>query len=93
MKLHVGNLPQWMTEEQLKALFSEAGNVVSAKIITDRLTGEPRGFGFVEMGTKVESQKAISMLSGRDLKGRPLAVKEDRPQTKCSFGSRRRIHR
>jgi cold-inducible RNA-binding protein len=85
IKLYVGNLPHAMTEEQLNTLFPEAGNVASAKIISDRQTGQPRGFGFVEMETKLEGQKAISMLNGREVDGRPLAVNEARPQQK-SFG-------
>jgi RNA recognition motif-containing protein len=85
VKLYVGNLPHQMTEDQLQSLFSEAGHVASAKIITDRQTGQPRGFGFVEMETKLESQKAISMLNGRNVEGRPLAVNEARPQQK-GFG-------
>jgi RNA recognition motif-containing protein len=86
MKLYVGNLPQQITEDQLKELFAEAGNVASAKIITDRQTGLPRGFGFVEMETKAEGQKAISMLNGKDVDGRTLTVNEARPQQKGSFG-------
>lgn len=86
IKLYVGNLPYNMTEEELKVLFSEAGNVVSAKIITDRQTGQPRGFGFVEMESKAEGQKAISMLNGRTIEGRPLTVNEARPQEKSGFG-------
>ncbi len=90
IKLYVGNLPHSMTDEQLNTLFSEAGNVASAKIITDRQTGQPRGFGFVEMETKLEAQKAISMINGRTVDGRPLAVNEARPQQKASFGGGRR---
>ena len=86
MKLYVGNLPHEMNEEQLNTLFTEAGAVTSAKIITDRQTGQPRGFGFVEMETKMEGQKAISMLNGRSVDGRPLAVNEAKPQAKSSFG-------
>jgi RNA recognition motif-containing protein len=86
MKLYVGNLPHQMTEEQLSTLFSEAGHVASAKIINDRQTGQPRGFGFVEMETKLEGQKAISMINGRSVDGRPLAVNEAKPQQKGSFG-------
>ena len=86
IKLYVGNLPQQITEDQLKELFAEAGNVASAKIITDRQTGLPRGFGFVEMETKAEGQKAISMLNGKDVDGRTLTVNEARPQQKGSFG-------
>ncbi len=86
MKLYVGNLSHEMTEPQLQTLFSEAGEVTSAKIITDRQTGQPRGFGFVEMETKLEGQKAISMLNGRDLDGRPLTVNEAKPQQKGGSG-------
>jgi len=86
IKLYVGNLSYEMTETQLQTLFSEAGEVTSAKIITDRQTGQPRGFGFVEMETKLEGQKAISMLNGRDLEGRPLTVNEAKPQQKGGFG-------
>jgi RNA recognition motif-containing protein len=85
IKLYVGNLPHQMTEEQLQTLFAEAGEVSSAKIITDRQTGQPRGFGFVEMETKVEGQRAISMLNGKEVDGRALAVNEARPQ-QSSFG-------
>jgi RNA recognition motif-containing protein len=86
IKLYVGNLPPQMTEEELTTLFTEAGEVVSAKIITDRLTGQPRGFGFVELATKAEGQKAISMLNGRDVSGRSLKVNEAKPQQRSSFG-------
>ncbi len=90
IKLYVGNLPHSMTEEQLNTLFSEAGYVASAKIITDRQTGAPRGFGFVEMESKLEGQKAISMMNGRTVDGRPLAVNEARPHQKSTFGGSRR---
>jgi cold-inducible RNA-binding protein len=86
IKLYVGNLPMQMTETELKELFTEAGNVSSAKIITDRQTGQPRGFGFVEMETKLEGQKAISMLNGRQVEGRVLAVNEARPQARSGGG-------
>lgn len=88
VKLYVGNLPHAMTEVELQALFSEAGHVSSAKIINDRQTGLPRGFGFVEMETKMEAQKAISMLNGHAVEGRPLTVNEARPQQKAGFGGR-----
>ena len=87
IKLFVGNLPHEMTEDDLRTLFTEAGHVASAKIITDRHTGQPRGFGFVEMETKLEGQKAISMINGRNVGGRPLAVNEARPQQKQQRGS------
>ena len=86
IKLYVGNLSFDTTEEQLNTLFSEAGYVTSVKIITDRHTGQPRGFGFVEMETKSDGQKAISMLNGKTVDGRPLAVNEARPQQKSGFG-------
>jgi RNA recognition motif-containing protein len=89
IKLYVGNLPQEMTEEQLNTIFSEAGAVSSAKIITDRRTGQPRGFAFVEMETKLEGQKAISMLNGRSVDGRALAVNEAKPMQKSGFGGGR----
>jgi RNA recognition motif-containing protein len=82
----VGNLSNETTETQLQTIFSEAGEVTSTKIITDRQTGQPRGFGFVEMETKLEGEKAISMLNGRDLDGRPLTVNEAKPQQKGGFG-------
>jgi cold-inducible RNA-binding protein len=90
IKLYVGNLSYEMTEDQLSTLFSEAGEVTSAKIITDRQTGQPRGFAFVEMETKMDGQKAISMLNGRSIEGRPLAVNEAKPQQRSSFGGRGR---
>ena len=90
IKLFVGNLSYETTEEQLTTLFSEAGAVSSAKIITDRHTGQPRGFAFVEMETKMDGQKAISMLNGRNVEGRPLAVNEAKPQQKGGFGGGRR---
>jgi len=89
IKLYVGNLPFQMTEEDLQALFAEAGEVLSAKIITDRYTGQPRGFGFVEMASNAEGQKAISMIDGRTVEGRTLKVNEAKPQQKSSFGGPR----
>src|SRR4030067_301546 len=86
IKMFVGNLPHDMTEDKLQSIFSEAGHVVSAKIVKDRYTGQPRGFGFVEMETKLEGQKAISMINGRSVDGRPLAGNEAKPQAKGSSG-------
>lgn len=94
MKLYVGNLAHQITEDQLKELFAEAGEVISVKIITDRITGQPRGFGFVEMSTKREGQKAISMINGRIVEGRALTVNEARPQPqKGAYGGRGRGYR
>jgi len=88
IKLYVGNLPFQMTDEDLQTLFSEAGEVLSAKIIADRYTGQSRGFGFVEMSSKADGQKAISMINGRTVEGRSLKVNEAKPQQKSSFGPR-----
>ena len=85
-KLYVGGLPYSTTEEALEQLFSEHGNVESAKVITDRDTGRSRGFGFVEMETAGEAQKAISALNGTDLDGRTLTVNEAKPRENRSRG-------
>ena len=75
-RLYVGNLPYSVTELDLRDLFSALGTVTDAKIITDRETGRPRGFGFVEMSSDDEARKAIEELNGRDVQGRQVAVKE-----------------
>jgi RNA recognition motif-containing protein len=75
-RLFVGNLPYSVTELELRDLFGQFGSVTDAKIVTDRETGRPRGFGFVEMGSEAEAKKAIEEVNGRDVKGRAIAVKE-----------------
>ena len=75
-RLYVGNLPYSVTELDLRDLFAPMGTVTEAKIVTDRETGRPRGFGFVEMSNDAEAKKAIQELDGRDVGGRPVAVKE-----------------
>ncbi|HXU06331.1 MAG TPA: RNA-binding protein, partial [Polyangia bacterium] len=75
-RLYVGNLPYAVTELDLRDLFGGLGTVTDAKIVTDRETGRPRGFGFVEMSTEDEARKAIEELNGRDVQGRQVAVKE-----------------
>ena len=85
-KLYVGGLPYSTTEQQLTELFSQQGSVTSAKVITDKFTGQSRGFGFVEMSTTEEAQKAISALNGTQLEGRPLTVNEAKPQEKRTGG-------
>lgn len=89
-RLAVSNLPQQMTGEKLQTLFSEAGLVASAKIITYLHNGQTRGFGFVEMQTQEDSQRAIAMLNGRQVEGHLLAVKADGMRSKSSFGRRRK---
>ncbi len=81
-KLYVGNLSFKTTDEDLKELFSQAGEIKSVKIITDAYSGQSRGFGFVEMGTDEEAQKAIEMFNGKDYMQRALTVNEARPQQK-----------
>ncbi|MEN6302074.1 MAG: RNA-binding protein [Armatimonadia bacterium] len=76
MRLYVGNLSYTTTEESLREAFEEYGTVESAAVITDRDTGRPRGFGFVEMPNDDEAQRAIDGLNGQQLDGRPLTVNE-----------------
>lgn len=82
MKLYVGNLPFDFSEEDLNELFAAYGTVVSAKIITDRYSGQSRGFGFVEMSTRGEGHQAMETLSGQAVKGRNLVVNEARQDKK-----------
>ncbi len=79
-KLYVGNLPYSVTESDLEELFSQVGAVDSARIITDRDTGRARGFGFVEMASDDEADKAIEKFNEYELDGRQLTVNEARPR-------------
>ena len=79
-KLYVGGIPYRSTEDDLKTAFAEAGTVVSASIISDRMTGRSRGFGFVEMSSEAEAQAAIDRWDGKELDGRTLSVSFARPQ-------------
>ncbi len=79
-KLYVGNLSYNSTDDSLKAHFAQAGQVVSATVMMDRMTGRSRGFGFVEMASDAEAQNAVDMLNGKDLDGRPLRVDIARPK-------------
>lgn len=80
MNIFVGNLSRQATEEDLKNAFSAFGNVARATIIKDKFSGEPRGFGFVEMATKEEAQAAIAGMNGKEFLGRTLNVNEARPR-------------
>ena len=80
VKLFIGNLSFKATEDELHQLFSQAGDVESAHIITDRETGRSRGFAFVEMSTKEDADRAIEMFNNYDLAGRNIAVNEARPR-------------
>lgn len=78
-KLYVGGIPYSTTQDQLKDHFSAAGNVSSAIIIIDKMTGRSKGFGFVEFESEADAQKAIEMFNGKEMDGRTLTVNEARP--------------
>ena len=87
-KLYVGGLPYSVTDGQLEEIFTEHGTVESARVIADKFTGQSRGFGFVEMSSGEDGQKAIDALNGTDFQGRTLTVNEARPQERRSgFGN------
>ncbi len=79
-KIYVGGLPYSTSEPELNELFAAHGTVESARVITDKFTGQSRGFGFVEMATPEQAQAAINALNGTQLGGRTLTVNEARPQ-------------
>ena len=90
-KLFVGGLPWATTSDDLKQLFTPHGNVTSANVITDKMTGRSRGFGFVEFESDAEAEAAIAALDGKEYEGRTLMVKEARPmedRPKRSFNDR-----
>jgi cold-inducible RNA-binding protein len=78
-KLYVGGLPYATTDDELREAFQQAGTVESAVIIMDKMTGRSKGFGFVEMASDEEAQKAIDLWNGKDFGGRKLTVNEARP--------------
>ncbi len=81
VNIYVGNLSHQTTEDDLRQAFEAFGQVESANIIKDKFSGESRGFGFVEMPSKQEAQKAIEEMNGKDLMGRAVNVNEARPKT------------
>ena len=81
-KLYVGGLPYATTENELEDLFAEHGTVESVRVITDRMTGRSKGFGFVEMGSQAEAEAAIEKLNNFELEGRTLVVNEAKPREK-----------
>jgi len=81
MNIFVGNLSRDVTEEDLRTAFSAFGQISKVTILKDKFSGEPRGFGFVEMPGKAEAQAAINGMNQKDLKGRALNVNEARPKT------------
>jgi RNA recognition motif-containing protein len=88
-KLYVGGLNYQTTENTLKEGFAQAGNVVSAKVIIDKMTGRSKGFGFVEMATPEEAAKAIELFNKKDFDGRSINVSEARPQAPKTGGFNR----
>lgn len=78
-KLYVGGIPYTSTDDDLRTAFAQAGNVVSATIIMDKMTGRSKGFGFVEMSSSDDAQKAIDLWNGKDFQGRTLTVNVARP--------------
>ncbi|MFC1504416.1 RNA recognition motif domain-containing protein [Spirochaetota bacterium] len=80
MKLYVGNMSFDITEDDLRGIFSEFGEVASVNIISDRETGRPKGFGFIEMPNQAEAEKAIQDLNEKEIKGRNIKVNEARPR-------------
>ncbi len=89
----MANLPREITAAQLRTLFSEAGQVASARIVPYLHNEQPCGFGFVEMKSLADTKKALAIFNGRTINGRLLAVREERPQSKSYFGSRNRKSR
>jgi len=93
MRIYVGNLSYDVSEEELQQEFMAYGEVTSASILTDRISGRPKGFGFVEMASKSEAEAAIEGLNGKTLKERTIVVNEARPRTDNrgggSYGDRR----
>ena len=87
-KLYVGGLSYSTTEESLAQAFGEFGTVESANIITDKMSGRSKGFGFVEMSTDEEATKAIEGMNGKEFEGRTITVNEARPPKKTFGGSR-----
>ena len=79
-KLYVGGLPYQVTEDTLREIFSAHGTVESSTVISDRMTGRSKGFGFVEMSSQEEAQAAIDKLNGTDLEGRNITVNEAKPR-------------
>jgi RNA recognition motif-containing protein len=80
MNIYVGNLPYTVTDEDLRELFAEYGEVSTANVISDKFSGQSKGFGFVEMPTQSEAEEAIKTLNGAEMKGRNLKVNQARPR-------------
>ena len=79
-KLYVGNIPFQAEQNDLEDLFKQAGNVISVKIVKDNITGQSKGFGFIEMSSDEEAKKAVDMFNGHSFLGREIIVNKARPQ-------------
>ena len=86
MDIYVGNLAYKTTDDDLRTLFSQHGEVTSARVVTDRVSGQSKGFGFVEMPDRDAAQKAIEAINGQDLQGRALRVNESQPKPREERG-------
>jgi RNA recognition motif-containing protein len=86
MNIYVGNLPYSVRDEELRDMFEEFGEVMSAKVIIDRETNRSKGFGFVEMHAEQDGRNAVEALNGTDMGGRPLRVNEARPRPDARSG-------
>ncbi|NLI15544.1 MAG: RNA-binding protein [candidate division Zixibacteria bacterium] len=89
MDIYVGNLSYQTTEDELKSTFEQFGQVASVRIVKDKFSGDSKGYGFVEMGSKEEAAAAISGLDGKELNGRTLKVNEARPREQGGRGGNR----
>lgn len=87
-KLFIGNIPWKLSENELRDLFEQHGDVASCKIIMDRDTGRSKGFGFVEYSEAADADSATDSLNGYEVEGKKLVVNEAKPQEKRSFGGR-----
>lgn len=87
MNIYVGNVDYHLSEDQLKELFEEFGEVSSVKIVTDKFTGRSKGFGFVEMDNDAEAQEAIDALNGKTVNNREITVNKARPKTEGGGGN------
>lgn len=90
MDIYVGNLAYKSTDDDLRSLFSQYGEVTSARVVTDRASGRSKGFGFVEMPDEAAAQAAIDAINGNDFQGRPLRVNKSQPKPREERGGFRR---
>jgi RNA recognition motif-containing protein len=86
MNIYVGNIAFDASEDEVRALFASYGEVTNVNLLKDKFTGQPRGFGFVDMAVDAEAQKAIHELNGRELRGRALTVNQARPREERAPG-------